>query len=703
MRKTTMTLCAGLLLACISGLKADTAETIPFLALMQAGNETPPITDTSSGAVIIWVHVIRDSSGAITSGSVDFNIAAKFSSAVTVTGLHIHNGAAGVAGPIVIPTDVNATEKSIAIDALGRATILKQVQFPQTTPALPASVIQDLINNPPGFYANIHTVDHAGGAMRGQLARAETKVIMGLMSTQNEVPPVPLPASGVATVTLLRALNSAGTVAQAEAIFNLEYTGFEAGTTFTGFHIHNGAAGVNGPVIINTGIAGGANSVTADPSGTGNLNYQVAVTSLDATFANEVATINALFDNPRNNYINIHTTTFGGGVMRDQLRNTEKGQFQVSLLPSNETPPITGLTATAQTSVPVYLLRNADGSVAAGTVIFDVNFRGFPASTTISGLHIHAGAAGVAGGIVIPGGVDNLANKVVSDTGSGNIFKTMTVATTAGIAALNQLVQNPNGFYENLHTTVNAGGAMRAQLASAAAKPVITGLAAASSTITTAAPGSIVSIYGTDLAAYASDLTGFPVDFPALVTSMNGVTATVAGVKAPFYYVAPGLLNVQVPFEVAAGSQPVIVTTPAGASPAQNLTVAGVAPSIFIIDLATSLGAIVKSSDFSLVTSSNKVSAGDTIVIYATGLGQTTPAALTGVRVVPPPGGFNNTSTVSVTIGGQTATPVSSVLVPGYVSLYQTAVVVPSGVSGNSPVVLKSGTASSNTVTLAVQ
>src|SRR5436305_1834876 len=99
MRTKKIPFCAGLAFLCATGLMAQSAETIPFLTLMQPGNETPAITDTSSGNVIIWVHVIRDVNGNVTSGSVDFDVNTKFSGAVTVTGLHIHNGAAGVAGP----------------------------------------------------------------------------------------------------------------------------------------------------------------------------------------------------------------------------------------------------------------------------------------------------------------------------------------------------------------------------------------------------------------------------------------------------------------------------------------------------------------------------------------------------------------------------------------------------------------------------
>lgn len=695
--KRVFCLAAGVACLCVPGLKADTAQTISFLTTMLPANETPAITDTSVGNVIITLHVVRDSTGTITSGSVDFDVVSKFSGAVTVTGLHIHKGAAGVAGPIVIPTDVS----SIAVDATGKTTIQRQVQFPQTTPAVALSTITDLLANPSDYYVNIHTTDHPGGVMRGQLLLAEGKIVMAQMSPRNETPPVTSNASGVAEVTLLRALDSSGNVAMAEAIFNLDYTGFDPGTTFTGFHIHNGTAGVAGPVIISTGIS----SVSADPSGAGSLSYAVPITPLDSTFASEAAAINGLFVNPNNYYINIHTTVFPGGVMRDQLKDVDRHVLQVNMLPSNEVPPVMNLAVNAVSAIVVNTLRNPDGSVAAGSVGFDVNFRGFPTATVFTGLHIHSAAAGVNGTIVIPTGLGTGANSVTTDSGNGNVNRRPIVATSAGIAALNQLVQDPSGFYVNMHTTVYPGGVIRSQLAGTLSKPVVTGAAADASlpAITTAAPGTILSIYGTNLAAFTSDLNGF-YNLTALPTSFDGVTVTIGGLKAPFYFVSPGQINAQVPFEVAPGTQPLVVTTSAGASAAMNLTVASVAPSIFVLDVTNNLGAVVKSTDFSLVTGANRVKAGDAIVIYSTGLAQTTPPVQTGVPVQPPgAGAFNNTGSVSVTIGGQNAAVVYSIASPAYVGLYQTAVTVPIGLTGNMPLVLKAGSASSNSVNLPLQ
>src|SRR6266446_10271854 len=161
--KTATLLLFGL---CAPALMADIAATTPFLTQLLPANETPPITDTSTGNVIVLIHMIRDTSGNITSGSVDFHVATRFSGAVTVTGLHIHKAAAGVAGSIVIPTDVNNSDKKIDIDASGRANILKQVQFPQTNVDL--ATVADLLANPQNYYVNIHTTDNPSGAMRGQ-------------------------------------------------------------------------------------------------------------------------------------------------------------------------------------------------------------------------------------------------------------------------------------------------------------------------------------------------------------------------------------------------------------------------------------------------------------------------------------------------------------------------------------------------------
>jgi len=708
MRTRILFLCLAALIVFAQGALADTAQSYPFLTRLLPGNETPPITDTSSANVVVWVHVVRDSGGNITSGSVDFNVNCKFSgTSKTVVGLHIHNAPAGVAGNIVIPTDVNGSTNSIAIDSTNVVSVAKQVQFPQN-PSVTVATVADLLVNPQNYYVNVHTDDHPGGAMRGQLIPAQQRVFIGLMKPSNEVPPVPSNGTAVGTVTVLRAQDSTGATALADVTFNVDYTGFDA-KIFTGLHIHRGDSTVAGPVIINTGINGSTNSVQVSSTGNGNLFYEVPVTPADAAFANEVQVVDGLFTNPAGFYINVHTDLFGGGAARDQLRNTDSTTFQVTLDPANETPPIAGSTASATTAVTAFTIRNNDASVAAGVVIFDVNYRNFSAFKSITGLHLHTGPAGVAGPVTINSGLSGGALAVTpSSTGNGNIFRTVNVSSgtvsdsKTAIGALNLLVQNPNALYENIHTDVNPGGAARSQVTPPLGTPAVAGVAATSSTILRTAPGGIISVYGSNFAGFTSALDGFR-GLTALPTTLNGITVSIAGKNAPFYFVNGSQLNVQVPFEVSTGPQPLIVTNATGPGAAFTINVDAAAPSIFIVDQTNNIGAILRNSDFSLITATNPAHAGDVLLIYSTGLGQTTPAVQTGVLVVPPTGAFNLTGTVSATIGNQTAPVVASIASPAFAGLYQTAVTVPPGVTGTVPVVLKSGTASSNSVNITVQ
>lgn len=68
---------------------------------------------------------------------------------------HIHEGAKGVAGGVVAPLT--------APDANGAAS---------GSAAVDAALMQRMMDNPAGFYVNVHTTDFPGGAVRGQLAAA---------------------------------------------------------------------------------------------------------------------------------------------------------------------------------------------------------------------------------------------------------------------------------------------------------------------------------------------------------------------------------------------------------------------------------------------------------------------------------------------------------------------------------------------------
>ncbi len=675
-------LCAA---GALSGQQA--AETRVFRARLSPANEVPPITGlAASGSATLVAHVLRDAEGKIVSGSVDFYVAHQFPGEVTFTGLHVHAGAAGTNGPVRIDTGI--TGQNTVVSPAGRGTIDRQAQvLPDNVHGLAA--LEGMFANPAGYYVNLHSTVHPAGAIRGPLEAAQTAVLLSVMNPRNEVPPLDLEASALGAFTAHITRDENGGITSAEAIFDVNYT-FPGAVTFTGLHIHAGAAGVNGPVRIDSGITG-ANPVVRE-TGSGNLFYRVEV----PLNANTLPVLEGLLTSPQNYYLNLHTTVNPGGAVRGQLRSTGLMTFQVPMSPANEVPPITNLEATGQALVTIRALRSEAGAIEAGYAVFDINYR-FPGAVDFTGLHIHDGLAGANGPVRLDTGITGAAS-VARATGFGNLTGRVLVTSALGLASLNSLVVHPERHYLNLHTRANPGGAIRGQIAEASTRnPIVTGAATVGSHLTTAAPGGLLSIYGLDFVKVASDLGGWRGS--TLPASLNGVEVSIGGRAAPLLYVSPGQLNVQVPFETEPGARQIVVRFDGTASQAASIQVATVAPFIFTYERG---GIVVRNADFSLITPENPAAAGDIVLIYSTGLGQTTPASATGKPAAYPPAA--ETATVQVTIGGRAADVVYSIAAPGFAGLYQTAVRVPAGITpGPARLSLSVAGVSSNETTMAVR
>jgi hypothetical protein len=136
-------------------------------------------------------------------------------------------------------------------------------------------------------------------------------------------------------------------------------------------------------------------------------------------------------------------------------------KFTATLLPSNEVPAVTNADKDASGTVTITfnVTRDASGNVTAGgTADFNATFTGFPNGTSLTLAHIHNGVAGVNAGIYI-----NLAlasGEVAFPAGSGTLTKTVTISADQA----NSILANPAGFYFNVHTAANPGGAARGQL-----------------------------------------------------------------------------------------------------------------------------------------------------------------------------------------------------------------------------------------------
>ena len=671
------------LLLSSASLLAQTAETKFFRAVMLPSNEVPAVNANVKGMGDLIAHVVRDGSGQIVSGTVDFIVHSNFDVERTATGLHIHSGGPTVAGPVVINTGLTAAS-NVVVKA-GADVVRRPAQVDGTNAAALAA-LRGMFTDPGNYYVNIHTTDFGGGIMRGQLVPAFGTVLMGVMSSDNEVP-AQAPGSGMGLVVALGTLGANGVPATGVVYQQITYK-LSDSTNFTGMHIHQGTAGNNGPVVINTGIP---SSTLVDPNGGVVGPFY---TEIDMTNAAQVATFTNLFLNPQSTYINIHTNLHTGGAIRAQLRPTDEMDFPVMMDSANEVGTV-NLKGTAPAVISLHTLRNEDGSVAAGTVFFDVNYR-LAGAANFTGLHIHDGAKGANGPISIPM-VPAYDPNFSSDTGFGNYFNYTPGVLT--LATLNDISINPENHYVNIHTSVDPAGTARAQLGpQISATPAVAAVISGNldKTATTVAPGGLISIFGTNLTKVSTDLSGW--QGRVIPSSLNGTSVTIGGKSAAILYVGSNQVNAQVPSDVALGQQPVVVKSAIGTTSAFTVTVAATAPAIFYSPVA----AVLKNVDFSLVSATNPAKAGDVILVYCTGLGLTSVTLPTGT-LAPVGGTAAVSSGVTATIGGKDSAVAYAIASPGFAGLYQVALTVPSGLSGNSAIVLTQGGVKSNSVPIPVQ
>ena len=136
--------------------------------------------------------------------------------------------------------------------------------------------------------------------------------------------------------------------------------------------------------------------------------------------------------------------------------------FSMGLLASNEVPAVTGaeLSCTGNVTIKLNLTRDAAQAITAATVDFTANISGCPTSTNITAAHIHEGPAGQATGVVVNTGITSGAVPLTNGAGSF----TRNGINVTNLSIIQRMLDNPIGFYFNIHSTANPGGVIRAQL-----------------------------------------------------------------------------------------------------------------------------------------------------------------------------------------------------------------------------------------------
>jgi uncharacterized protein (TIGR03437 family) len=200
------------------------------------------------------------------------------------------------------------------------------------------------------------------------------------------------------------------------------------------------------------------------------------------------------------------------------------------------------------------------------------------------------------------------------------------------------------------------------------------------------APCSWIEIYGTNL---ADDTRGWGTsDFNGVIapTSLDGTSVTIGGQAAFIDYVSPTQVNAQVPSNVVAGSQQVIVNTAKGPSATYAIQVNAVqpgllAPASFNVGSTQYVAALFSDGSTYVLppgaipgVTSRPAQPGETITLYGVGFGPVIPGI--------PAGQIEQQSNslaaqFQVSIGNVQAVVKYDGLAPNSVGLYQFNVVVP--------------------------
>ena len=319
------------------------------------------------------------------------------------------------------------------------------------------------------------------------------------------------------------------------------------------------------------------------------------------------------------------------------------------------TPPAPTLTSISPSSVaaggPAFTLTVSGSGFISGAV---VQWNGAPLATMLidsSHLAVLAPAAGIAGPglaaitVTLPGFVSNMLALTITPP--------LPAATTAGI--------------------VNT-----ASLASLIA------------------PGSLISIYGVNLAAGDAAASILP-----LPNALNGTAVTINGSLAPLIFVSATQINAQVPFETKIGTATLLIQAGSVTSAPVKFEVVEIAPGVLTTaDLNHAMAQ--NYPDGASNSPHNPAQPGQSVAVYLTGQGQVDNPVPNGAA--PPASPVSAPlAPIRVQVGGKDASITFAGLAPGFVGLLRLDIVIPDVPAGEQSLEVSIGGESANATVLSVQ
>jgi uncharacterized protein (TIGR03437 family) len=198
------------------------------------------------------------------------------------------------------------------------------------------------------------------------------------------------------------------------------------------------------------------------------------------------------------------------------------------------------------------------------------------------------------------------------------------------------------------------------------------------------APNTFVTIYGENLAYATASLTAAEVSGGMLPTVLGGtgVRVLINNIPANIYYVSPTQVNLLIPTSLIAGPATIQLVVDSLAGPAIPITLQTAAPGFFQSDATTILGIHV---DGSTITAASPAKAGEIVVLFASGLGPTNPAAIPD-QIPQSAATITPMSNFSMLINGVAVSPQQiqyAGVVPTFAGLFQINVQLPADAPPN--------------------
>jgi hypothetical protein len=244
---------------------------------LTGAQENPPVTTTATGQGTAIISA---------DGSTIWYIVSYSGLSGTANAAHIHTGATGTNGGVILPLTVGPSPMVGTLTAANFSASGSVTTFAQAVAAIKAGTT----------YFNIHTSANPGGEIRGQILPAGNAHFADLQAHQ-ENPPTSSSGSGSGIAVISADMST--------ITYLVTYSGLTG--TVNAAHIHTGAVGQNGGVILP--LTAGPSPMTGTLTAT-NFTASGPVT----TFAQAVAAIQA-----GTTYFNLHTSANPGGEIRGQI------------------------------------------------------------------------------------------------------------------------------------------------------------------------------------------------------------------------------------------------------------------------------------------------------------------------------------------------------------------------------------------------